>query len=209
MLPVLVPWLSPITRKTGLIANIAAVVLGYLLGSFPSAFIVARLIGKIDIRSEADGRISASVVHRKLGLLPFLLVVVLDVGMGVLAVVFARLLTDLFPVILAAGFMAVAGHNWPVFLKFRGGLGATTTYGVLVALVWWQTLIAAAVGAIIYFTVKRSGLGTILLIAVITGILLAQYLLHTGPLILVFYPLILIMLMVIKNFQIKVAPIKP
>ena len=184
-------------------------ILGYLLGSFPSAFIVARLIGKIDIRSEPDGRISASVVHRKLGLFPFLLVVVLDVGMGALAVVFARLLTDSLLVILAAGFMAVAGHNWPVFLKFRGGLGATTTYGALVAVAWWQTLIAAAVGGIIYFTIKKSGLGTVLLIAVITGILLGQYLLHTGPLILVFYPIILILLMVIKSYQIKVAPIKP
>jgi len=192
-----------------LLANIAAVILGYLLGSFPSAFIVARLIGKMDIRSEPDGRISASVVHRKLGLFPFLLVVVLDVGMGVLAVVFARLLTDSFLVILVAGFMAVAGHNWPVFLKFRGGLGATTTYGVLVAVAWWQTLIAAAVGGIIYFTIKKSGLGTVLLIAVITGLLLGQYLLHTGPLILVFYPVILILLMVIKSYQIKVAPIKP
>ena len=192
-----------------MLANIAAVILGYLLGSFPSAFIVARLIGKMDIRSEPDGRISASVVHRKLGLFPFLLVVVLDVGMGVLAVVFARLLTDSFLVILVAGFMAVAGHNWPVFLKFRGGLGATTTYGVLVAVAWWQTLIAAAVGGIIYFTIKKSGLGTVLLIAVITGLLLGQYLLHTGPLILVFYPVILILLMVIKSYQIKVAPIKP
>ena len=192
-----------------MITDIAAVVIGYLLGSFPSAFIVARLIGKIDIRSEPDGRISASVVHRKLGLIPFLLVVVLDVGMGVLTVVFARLLTVSLPIVLAAGFMAVAGHNWPVFLKFRGGLGATTTYGVLVAIVWWQTLIAAAVGAIIYFTTKKSGVGTVILIALITGILLAQYLLHTGPLILVFYPLILIVLMVIKSYQIKVAPIKP
>ena len=209
MLPVLAPWHSPTTRKTNLVANIAAVVLGYLLGSFPSAFLVARLIGKIDIRSEPDGRISASVVHRKLGVLPFLLVVVLDVGMGVLAVVFARLLTDSLPIILAAGFMAVAGHNWPLFLKFRGGLGATTTYGVLVAVAWWQTLIAVAVGGIIYFTTKKSGLGTVILIAVITGILIAQYILHTGPLILVFYPLILILLMIIKNFQIKVAPIKP
>jgi len=192
-----------------LITDIAAVVLGYLLGSFPSAFMVARIVGKIDIRSEPDGRISASLVHRKLGIIPFLVVVVLDVGMGVLAVVFARLLTDSLLIVLASGFMAVAGHNWPVFLKFRGGLGATTTYGVLVAIVWWQTLIAAAVGGIIYFTAKKSGLGTIILVAVITGILLAQYLLHTGPLILVFYPLILILLMVIKSFQIKVAPIKP
>jgi glycerol-3-phosphate acyltransferase PlsY len=193
----------------GLIADIAAVVLGYLLGSFPSAFIIARLIGKIDIRSEPDGRISAAVVHRKLGLIPFLLVVVLDVGKGALSVICARLLSDSLPIMLASGFMAVAGHNWPVFLKFRGGLGATVTYGVLVATVWWQTLIAVAVGGILYYTIKKSGLSTAILIALITGMLLAQYLLGQGSLILVIYPLILILLMIIKRYQIKVAPIKP
>jgi acyl phosphate:glycerol-3-phosphate acyltransferase len=192
-----------------LIANIASIIIGYILGSFPSAFIVARIVGKIDIRSEPDGRISAAVVHRKLGLIPFLVVVVLDVGKGALSIVCARLLTDSLPIMLATGFMTVAGHNWPVFLKFRGGLGATVTYGVLVALVWWQTLIAVAIGGILYYIIRKSGLSTAIVIAVITGMLLAQYLLGKGPLILVGYPLILILLMLLKRFQIRVAPIKP
>ena len=192
-----------------MIANITSIIIGYVLGSFPSAFIVARLVGKIDIRSEPDGRISAAVVHRKLGLVPFLVVVVLDVGKGALSIVCARLLTDSLPIMLATGFMAVAGHNWPVFLKFRGGLGATVTYGVLVALVWWQTLIAVAIGGILYYIIRKSGLSTAIVIAIITGILLTQSLLGKGPLILVGYPLILILLMLLKRFQIRVAPIKP
>jgi len=192
-----------------LAADFLSVILGYLLGSIPSAYIIGRLIGKIDLRQESDGRISASVVHRKVGLIPFLLVVIMDVSKGAIAVLAAQFLTDSLIIVMASGFAAVVGHNWPIFLKFRGGLGATVTYGVLVALVWWQTLIAAAVGGIIYFTAKKSGLSTAILVAVITGILLAQYLLGTGPLILIFYPLILILLMLIKRFQIKIAPIKP
>jgi glycerol-3-phosphate acyltransferase PlsY len=191
-----------------LLTDIGAVILGYLLGSIPSAYIVGRLIGKIDLRSQPDGKISASVVNKKLGVFPFLLVVVMDVGKGALAVVIAGLLTDSMVIVLLAGFAAVTGHNWSVFLKFKGGLGATVTYGVLVAVVWWQMLIAAAVAGIIYFTTKKSGLSTAILIAVISGILLAQYLHWNGPIILVPYPLVLILLMVLKRFQIKVAPIK-
>lgn len=192
----------------GLVPDIISVILGYLLGSIPSAYIVGRLVGKIDVREEGDGRISASVVHRKLGLLPFLLVVVMDVVKGAIAVIIAGLLTDSLIVVLLSGFAAVLGHNWSVFLKFKGGLGATVTYGVLVTLVWWQTLIAAAVGGILFFTIKKSGLGTAVLIGIITAILLAQYLRWNGPLILVPYPLVLILLMVLKRIQIRIAPIK-
>jgi len=93
-------------------------------------------------------------------------------------------------------------------LKFKGGLGATVTYGVLVAVVWWQTLIAAAVAGILYFTTKKSGLSTAVLIGVLCAILLAQYLRWSGPLILVLYPLVLIFLMLVKRIQVRIAPIK-
>jgi glycerol-3-phosphate acyltransferase PlsY len=193
----------------GLVVDIISIVLGYILGSIPSAYIIGRLLGKIDVRQEPDGRVSASAIHRKLGNLPFLLVIVMDVGEGVLSVIVATLLTHSQPVVLLAGFAAVVGHDWSVFMKFRGGLGATTTYGVLVAVAWWQTLIVAAVAGIIYFTAKKSGLSTAILIAALTIILLVQYLLKLGPLILVPYPVALILLMLLKRFQIKVAPLKP
>lgn len=190
-------------------ADIIAVILGYIIGSISSAYIIGRLLGKIDISHEPDGRVSASAVHKKLGVIPFLLVVVMDVGEGAAAVLIAGLLTDSLIVVLLAGFAAVVGHDWSVFLKFKGGLGATPTYGVLVALVWWQTLIAAAVagGIFFFFMRKKSGLSTAILISVLSLILLGQYLFQNGPLILVFYPVVLILLMLLKRFQIgrKVA----
>jgi glycerol-3-phosphate acyltransferase PlsY len=191
-----------------LIADIGAIVLGYLLGSIPSAYIIGRLIGKIDLRNHPDGRISASVVNKKLGVLPFLMVVAMDVGKGALAAVIAGLLSESLIIVLLAGFATVTGHNWSVFLKFKGGLGATVTYGVLIAIVWWQVLVAAAIGGALYFTTKRSGLSTAILIIVLSGILLTQYLLGSGPFILVVYPAVLILLMLLKRFQIKVAPVK-
>jgi len=188
-----------------LINETIAVVLGYILGSIPSAFIIGRLMGKIDVRQEGDGRISASAVHKRLGVVPFVLVVIMDVGEGVLAVLIARMLTESLTVEMIAGFAAVVGHNWSVFLKFKGGLGATTTYGVLVSLVWWQFLAVAAAVFILFLIMKRkkSGLSTAILIIGLSIVLLIQYLFQNAPLILAIYPFILILLMVLKRFQIS------
>lgn len=193
--------LWPTTRTTALLNEVIAVVLGYLIGSIPSAYIIGRLVGKIDLRPEGDGRISAAAVHRKLGVFPFVLVVIMDVGAGVLAVLIAQMLTDSQLPVLIAGFAAVVGHNWSVFLKFRGGLGATTTFGVLVTLVWWQFLLVAAVAFTIFLITKRkrSGLMTTILIVGLSALLFVQEL----PLILVIYPFVLITLMPLKSFQIS------
>jgi acyl phosphate:glycerol-3-phosphate acyltransferase len=191
-----------------LINESIAVVLGYLLGSIPSAYIIGRLMGKIDVRQEGDGQISASAVHKRLGVVPFVLVVIMDVGEGVLAVLVARMLTESLLVVLIAGFTAVVGHNWSVFLKFKGGLGATTIYGVLVCLVWWQFLaVATAVFILFLLIIRKSGLSTAILIIVLSIVLLVQYLFQNAPLILAIYPLILILLMILKRFQIsRIAP---
>jgi glycerol-3-phosphate acyltransferase PlsY len=161
-------------------------------------------MGKIDIREEGDGRISASAVHKRLGVVPFVLVVIMDVGEGVLAVLIARMLTESLLVVLIAGFAAVVGHNWSVFLKFKGGLGATTIYGVLVCLVWWQFLAVAAAAFILFLLIiRKSGLSTAVLIIGLSIVLLVQYLFQNTPLILVIYPLVLILLMVLKRFQVS------
>jgi glycerol-3-phosphate acyltransferase PlsY len=158
-------------------------------------------MGKIDVRQEGDGRISAAAVHKRLGVVPFVLVVIMDVGEGVLAVLIARMLTESLVVVMIAGFAAVVGHNWSVFLKFKGGMGATTIYGVLVYLAWWQVLTAAAIAFALFLIMKRknSGLSTAVLIIIVSIILFIQ----KSPLILVVYPLILILLMVLKRFQIS------
>jgi len=188
-----------------LLNEVIAVALGYLIGSIPSAYIIGRLVGKIDVRQEGDGRISAAAVHRKLGVVPFVLVVIMDVGAGVLAVLFAKMLTESLIAVMIAGFAAVVGHNWSVFLKFRGGMGATTIYGVLVTLVWWQFLAVAAAAFSLFLIRKRqgSGLATGILIVVLSVVLLLQSLFQDAPLILAIYPLILILLMLLKRFQIS------
>jgi glycerol-3-phosphate acyltransferase PlsY len=208
-----------------LIYSYLAVPIGYLLGSIPSAYIIGRLIGKTDMRTEGDGRISAAAVKKRMGFWPFLLVVVMDICKGLLAIFIARLLTHtpiefigdfsksplfipLLPLILvlATGFLTVIGHNWSPFIKFQGGLGATVIYGVLGGLMCFpHEIIALVIGGISVLITRKSGFSTGVIIVVLVIILLLQKLLWSTEmsLLLVFYPILLILLMVAKRFQVS------
>lgn len=105
--------------------SLLSIPLAYLLGSISSTYIVGRLVGNVDMRTEDDGRISAAAMYRRFGLIPFLVVVIMDMGMAALAVIIAKMLTESLEIVLVAGFATVVGHNWSVFLRFKGGLGAT------------------------------------------------------------------------------------
>jgi glycerol-3-phosphate acyltransferase PlsY len=112
---------------------VLALVLGYLLGSIPFAYLAARLVKKVDIRKVGGGNVGTLNTMREIGPLPGLLVLLADMGKGALAVLIAQWLGLHLYWAFAAGFMAVVGHNWPVWLKFRGGQGLATTMGVLLA----------------------------------------------------------------------------
>jgi glycerol-3-phosphate acyltransferase PlsY len=198
------------------IYSFLAIPIGYLLGSIPSAYIIGRLVGKIDLRTEGDGRVSAAAVKKRLGVVPFLIVVVMDVCKGILAVVFAKLLVDSLTVhdlpleplliVLATGFVAVVGHSWSPFIRFQGGLGATVIYGVLCgAFLWPQELIALVVGGITVVITRKSGFSTGVIIGVLVIILLVQKMIWSPGMspIVVAYPVILILLMVAKRFQVR------
>jgi glycerol-3-phosphate acyltransferase PlsY len=107
------------------------VILGYLLGSIPTAYIAGRLIKGRDIRQMGDGNMGAQNAFRQLGARAGLTVGIIDAAKGALAVLIAVAVCVSQPTILIAGTAAVIGHNWPVFLGFRGGRGECTTIGVL------------------------------------------------------------------------------
>jgi glycerol-3-phosphate acyltransferase PlsY len=112
---------------------VLALVLGYLLGSIPFAYLAARLVKKVDIRKVGGGNVGTLNTMREIGPLPGVLVLLADMGKGALAVLIAQWLGLHLYWAFAAGFLAVVGHNWPVWLKFRGGQGLATTMGVLLA----------------------------------------------------------------------------
>lgn len=111
----------------------AAAVLGYLLGSVPFGLLLTKAAGLGDIRAIGSGNIGATNVLRtgRKGLA--LATLLLDGGKGAIAVLIATALTRDPTVPLIAGVAAVLGHNFPVWLKFKGGKGVATTLGMMLA----------------------------------------------------------------------------
>jgi len=118
-----------------MVNGIIAVVLGYLLGSIPSAYIATRLASGKDVRQLGGGNVGGLNVYREVGAIPAALAGIADVGKGAAAVAIAQWLLDVSsPYVLAAALAAVVGHNWMVFLKFSGGKGMGPTIGGLFVL---------------------------------------------------------------------------
>ena len=181
--------------------SLLSVPLAYLLGSIPSTYIVGRLVGNVDMRTEGDGRISATAVYRRLGLIPSLVVIIVDMGLAALAVIIAAMLTESLEIVLVAGFAAVVGHNWSAFLRFKGGLGATAIGGVLGSLVFWQLLFGLGIAGLVLLATRRPGLSTSLCIMIISSILFIQKM----PAVLAIYPVALFVLMFLKRVQVDRA----
>ena len=111
-------------------------VLSYLLGSFPTAYLYGKLTKGIDIRQHGSGNVGATNVFRVLGKGPGTIVLLIDVLKGVLAV---WLIGDLLGLNenyqrIILSLCVVSGHNWTVFLGFKGGKGIATSLGVLIGL---------------------------------------------------------------------------
>jgi len=129
-----------------IIKEIFAIIIGYLLGSIPSAYIAARLATGKDIRQMGGGNVGGLNVHREVGAWPAFAVGIVDLSKGTAAVAIAYWLLDLSPVfVLLAGLAAVIGHNWMVWLKFSGGKGMGVTIGALAVLMpvygYWPGLL--------------------------------------------------------------------
>ncbi|MDD4980548.1 MAG: glycerol-3-phosphate 1-O-acyltransferase PlsY [Candidatus Omnitrophica bacterium] len=120
---------------------IPGILVSYLIGSIPTAYIFGRLLKGIDIRQFGSGNVGATNALRVLGKAPGITVLALDVLKGFVAVVFlgniillkAGAIPDTATRILL-GLSCICGHNWTVFLRFKGGKGMATTLGVLLGL---------------------------------------------------------------------------
>jgi acyl phosphate:glycerol-3-phosphate acyltransferase len=114
--------------------NLISVIIGYLLGSFPAGYIIARYKKGIDIREVGVRNMGGANVVREVGFWPGVLTLIFDIGKGTLSIFIAQWLGLSLPWILATGFAAMLGHNYPVFLGFRGGKGIATVMGIFFVL---------------------------------------------------------------------------
>ena len=140
-------------------------VLAYLIGSIPSGLIIGKTIFNTDVRQYGSKNIGATNTYRVIGLKAALPVFLCDALKGAAGVV---LLSSYGPMyMILGGILAMMGHNWSIFLGFKGGRGVATGLGVLIALSPLVALIAFLVwGVIVYFT-KLVSLGSIIAAALV------------------------------------------
>ncbi len=146
---------------------VIAIATGYLLGSIPFAYIAGHLKKGVDIRQAGGGNAGALNTIREIGLLPGLAVLLADIAKGSVTVLVALWLDTPLIWVFVAGFAAVVGHNWPVFLRFKGGKGAATTIGVLLVLVPYEAAISIAIILTIVVITSNVRLGVIVGLALL------------------------------------------
>jgi glycerol-3-phosphate acyltransferase PlsY len=141
----------------GITISIGLLLVAYLLGSFPTGFLAAKLLKGIDIREEGSGSIGATNVLRTLGKGPAIVVLLVDALKGALAIDLANWIypftnNESLPLpwlVTLAGLFAVIGHSLPVWLKFKGGKSVATSLGILLAMSWQVGLATLGVFAFV------------------------------------------------------------
>ena len=131
----------------------------YLLGSVPTAYIMVRLVTGHDIRRLGSRNAGALNTYQQVGTWRAMPVLIVDAGKGMLAVLVPIWLGAPHWTVSVTTTLVVAGHNWPVFLGFRGGKGAAAIFGVSLALVPVLTLITLAPVVLIVLAVRNVVLG--------------------------------------------------
>jgi glycerol-3-phosphate acyltransferase PlsY len=143
---------------------VISLLLAYLIGSLPFAYLYGMIFKEIDIRQHGSGNVGATNVLRVFGTLPGIIVLLLDMLKGFIPVfvVLYHVDTDAqwFPVVI--GITAILGHTFSCFLEFKGGKGVATSAGVLFALVPYEFLAAFFIFIMIVALSRYVSLGSML-----------------------------------------------
>jgi glycerol-3-phosphate acyltransferase PlsY len=171
---------------------VIAIIIGYLLGSFPSAYLAGRLRKGIDIREVGSKNMGAMNVFYEVGPMEAVLVTLADLGKGIAAILLMRWLLGIPPefelLTGLTGAAAIIGHIFPIFLKFHGGKGAATAIGILIFLMPWAVPFLAIVFFIAVLITRNPTFSYSLLLIVfpfVAGFIYVDR--YNEPLALVFY----------------------
>jgi glycerol-3-phosphate acyltransferase PlsY len=154
----------------------------YLLGSLPFGWIIAKLFHSGDIRAAGSGNIGATNVARIAGPVPGMLTLVLDTAKGWFGVWLAARVTHAEAgVMVVVGFLALLGHCFPVWLKFRGGKGVATAAGVFAALCPEATLVVCILFALVFWFWRYVSLASLTAAAAIPLLVYLLWAPHFAP----------------------------
>lgn len=180
-------------------------ILAYLLGSIPSALWIGKIFYKTDIRTKGSGNLGATNTFRTLGAKAGIAVTVMDILKGTAATMIPLFIaTDIHPLVF--GVLAVIGHMFPVFAKFKGGKAVATSGGILLGYQWPLFLVAVAVLLIALKITKMVSLSSIIL-AVVAVIYTVIYTFYSQD-----YPFLIVILIlagfIIYRHRANIARIK-
>jgi glycerol-3-phosphate acyltransferase PlsY len=148
----------------------SAIVIGYIVGSIPTAVWIGRYFYQIDVREHGSKNAGATNTFRVLGKKPGIIVLVIDVIKGIVASMFPILFGDFFEMSYAflislrllSSIFSMIGHVLPVFAEFKGGKGVATSLGVLIGLQPFAALVCFLVFLLIFIIFKYVSLGAII-----------------------------------------------
>ncbi|MDX9702486.1 MAG: glycerol-3-phosphate 1-O-acyltransferase PlsY [Candidatus Auribacterota bacterium] len=162
---------------------------GYLIGSIPPAYILGRIVKKIDIREHGSGNVGFTNALRVLGVVPGVTTLVIDIVKGFLPVwligyyglfVSGHCSIPVDVGMALCGIAVISGHNWPVYIGFKGGKGVATGCGVFLAIAPFSTLLTVSLWIIVLALFKIVSIASIIAVSVLPVIMI---LLHESPVI--------------------------
>jgi len=186
-------------------------IVAYLLGAIPFGLIISRRMAHVDIREHGSGNIGATNVFRTLGTRLGLLTGILDLSKAATAVLLAMFIigNEVFVVAghdihvqlaqILAAISAMVGHNWSVYIKFKGGKGVACFIGGLLVINWVVALIGLAAGIIIALTTRYVSLGSMLMAVCVLLVLVALALLAVSAPVYIVYGLLAAGLIVFQH----------
>ncbi len=155
----------------------AAILLGlgaYLLGSFPAAYILVHLVKGIDVRKVGSGNVGALNAFHQIGWWGGLLVLSVDAGKGALSLLAPDWADAPGWTVFLTTPLVIAGHNWPVFLGFRGGKGAAAVFGISLVVAHELTLITLGPVVLIVLLIRNLVWGAAFGFVLLNALLIAS-----------------------------------
>ena len=146
------------------------IALGYLMGSIPVGYLVVKLVKGTDVRQHGSGRSGGTNVWRAAGPWLAILTTVGDFLKGMCAVLIARAVLGNSIGEVLVGVAAVVGHNWSIFLGWKGGAGTATNLGVISALYWPVALALTVIALLIAFVLRYASVAS-LVVAILAPII--------------------------------------